>query len=33
MATTVPMEYRMLIDGELVGSDGGTFAVTNPATG
>ena len=33
MATTVPMEYRMLIDGELVDSDGGTFAVTNPATG
>ncbi len=33
MATTVPMDYRMLIDGELVDSDGGTFAVTNPATG
>jgi succinate-semialdehyde dehydrogenase / glutarate-semialdehyde dehydrogenase len=33
MATTVPLDYRMLIDGELVGSDGGTFAVTNPATG
>jgi succinate-semialdehyde dehydrogenase/glutarate-semialdehyde dehydrogenase len=33
MATTVPLDYRMLIDGELVGSDGGTFGVTNPATG
>ena len=28
MATTVPMEYRMLIDGELVDSEGGTFVVT-----
>jgi succinate-semialdehyde dehydrogenase/glutarate-semialdehyde dehydrogenase len=33
MATTVPTEYRMLIDGEMVASEGGTFAVTNPATG
>jgi succinate-semialdehyde dehydrogenase/glutarate-semialdehyde dehydrogenase len=33
MATTVPLDYRMLIDGELVDSDGGRFAVTNPATG
>jgi succinate-semialdehyde dehydrogenase/glutarate-semialdehyde dehydrogenase len=33
MATTVPLDYQMLIDGELVDSDGGRFAVTNPATG
>jgi succinate-semialdehyde dehydrogenase/glutarate-semialdehyde dehydrogenase len=34
MATTVPLDYRMMIDGELVDSDdGGTFSVTNPATG
>ncbi|HEY1479876.1 MAG TPA: NAD-dependent succinate-semialdehyde dehydrogenase [Gaiellales bacterium] len=33
MATTVPTDYRMLIDGEMVASEGGTFAVTNPATG
>ncbi len=34
MATTVPLDYRMMIDGELVDSDdGGTFPVTNPATG
>ena len=33
MATTVPLDYQMLIDGELVDSDGGRFAVTNPANG
>ena len=33
MATTVPLDYQMLIDGELVDSDGGRFSVTNPATG
>jgi succinate-semialdehyde dehydrogenase / glutarate-semialdehyde dehydrogenase len=33
VATTAPQEYRMLIGGQAVGSDGGTFAVTNPATG
>ena len=30
MATTVGSEYRMLIGGDWVGSDGGTFEVTNP---
>ena len=33
MATTVPLDYQMLIDGELVDSDGGRFDVTNPANG
>jgi succinate-semialdehyde dehydrogenase/glutarate-semialdehyde dehydrogenase len=31
MATTVGSEYRMLIGGDWVDSDGGTFEVTNPA--
>src|SRR5437868_15451166 len=30
MATTVGSEYRMLIGGDWVDSDGGTFEVTNP---
>ena len=33
MATTVGTEYRMLIGGDWVESDGGAFDVTNPATG
>ena len=33
MATTVGTEYQMLIGGDWVGSDGGAFDVTNPATG
>ena len=33
MATTVGTAYEMLIGGEWRGSEGGTFDVTNPATG
>src|SRR5579862_9757534 len=33
MATTVASTYQMLVGGEWVGSDGGEFEVTNPATG